>query len=104
MVLKLSPSAVSGLELSGTANGARVIDYKKSWVRAFPRIIIGLVIAQVASLIVSIPLAPVVISGPVLLVLEVTILFLAASVFVRPTINPEARLKLRRVLRAEHVR
>jgi hypothetical protein len=86
--------------LRGTSTG-RVIDYKKSWTQALPRILIGLVIfPSLASLVASVFISPVFFNFlPVQALLQTIILAAAACLLVRPTINREAKAALRTVLR-----
>lgn len=96
----LCPDGSPSEDLFGSTSTARVIDYKKSWVQALPRILIGLVIFPlVTSLVVSVFLSPVLFNfWPALWVLNIIIFVAAFSMFVRPTINREARAALRTVL------
>ncbi len=80
---------------------ACAIDYKKSWVRALPRMIIGLVAVPFAVYTACSPALFLISSEPVEWVWYFIVLVAASlyfSVFVRPTINREAKLKLRKVL------
>jgi len=87
----------------GGSTGTRLIEYRKSWVRAFPRMAIGLVIVLIACEFVTFPLSLI---GPIFLRFSALILTIAVafyayySVFVRPTIDRKANLALRAVLRA----
>lgn len=82
---------------------ARIIDYRKSWVRALPRMVIGLAIVQTTYVFLSIPLS-VLTPGfmPPLALILILIATTSAfySVFVRPTINREAKLSLKTALQA----
>lgn len=91
--------------LFGYSGRARVIDYRKSWVRALPKILSGLAIVPLTTLFLSIPLLGLtpVLGGHVAYVASILLSFAAASayysVFVRPTINRDAKSSLRKMLR-----
>jgi hypothetical protein len=89
------------------SSAARTIDYRKSWLRALPRIVIGIPTILMAANFIWIPVAflsPQYIGQTlrvgVLIVAIVSSAIAYFSVFVRPTINREAKVALRSVLRA----
>ena len=86
----------------GSTTLARVIDYKKSWVRALPRIMLGFAIVPLSSILVSVSLV-VITSRLVSLVLNVIVLVTAASVYVRPTVDRAATIELKTVLKVGQV-
>lgn len=85
-------------EAAACPSGVRTIDYTKSWVRAIPRLSIGLLFVlyvglffyAILSLLVGSPLA--------LLTSLLAYAMIYYSIFVRPTIDRKAKLALRRVL------
>lgn len=84
-------------------SGARVIDYTKSWMRALPRMVIGFVIVLFGAFFFF--LAGVITFDSSLLALVVVVVAAPAyyySVFVRPSINKEARVALGSLFRAAH--
>jgi hypothetical protein len=99
----LARNAGPGEDLLGYPLRARIIDYRKSWVRALPRMVIGLVIVQLTSVLLSIPLS--VLTPGFMHPLALILILIAGtsayySVFVRPTINREAKLSLKTALQA----
>jgi hypothetical protein len=99
----LARNAGPGEDSLGYPLRARIIDYRKSWVRALPRMVIGLVIVQLTSVFLSIPLS--VLTPGFMHPLALILILIAAtsayySVFVRPTINREAKLSLKTALQA----
>jgi len=95
-------NADPGNDLFGGSGRARTIDYTKSWVRALPRMTIGLATVPLTSLLLSTPLlllAPVFMRPLALILIVIVAAYAYYSVFVRPTINREAKLALRAVLR-----
>jgi hypothetical protein len=81
----------------------RTINYKMSWVWAFPRMVIGLIAVLSAALMFWVPFRLLFYSGMwVLGFIFITIVFIFVSVFVRPTIDREAKKALRTVLRADN--
>jgi len=101
LLRKLPLDASPWMDLSGSTTGIRIVDYKKSWVRALPRIVLGFVVVQLPSTLVSLSLV-LISSGLVTLVLNIMVLVMGASVYLRPTINREATTALRTVFRAAH--
>jgi hypothetical protein len=84
-------------------SGVRTIDYTKSWVRALPRMAMGLLIMLVAAVLVLMLIVQIVPRSLFNLVAGSTVITLAAyyfSIFVRPTINREAKVALRAALRS----
>jgi hypothetical protein len=95
-----------GKEPVGGFSGVRTIDYTKSWKRALPRMAMGLLVVLAAALFVftgmGIAMASIV-PPPLLLNLTAGITVIAAAayyfaIFVRPTINREAKVALRAAL------
>jgi hypothetical protein len=85
-------------------SGVRTIDYTKSWVRAIPRMAIGLLVVLLGAAFFF-PFAFAAVSAYVSLFLVGVITVAAAayyyySAFVRPTINREAKVALKTVLHA----
>ena len=90
-----------GEDLFGNS-GVRVIDYRKNWVRALPKLALGLAIVLLTTFLLSIPMSvlTLVFGRPlasIFLLFAVTSVYY--SIFVRPTINREAKLSLRKMLR-----
>jgi hypothetical protein len=107
----LVPNASSGKDHSfGGMSGARTIDYTKSWVRALPRMVIGLLIVPLAAFFFYMPLLFLdqldrferlfALPAPNTAAAVVAAAAYYYSVFVRPTINREAKVALRTLLRA----
>jgi hypothetical protein len=99
----LPPNAGASEDSLGYPRHARIIDYRKSWVRALPRMVIGLVIVQLALVFLSIPLSLLTPGFMPHLALMLILLIAATahySVFARPTINREAELSLKTALQA----
>jgi hypothetical protein len=100
--------------LVGRFGGVRTIEYTKSWVRALPRMVIGLPIVFYAAsfLFIASAVLPLeflywsvafnVCRLVAALAVYATAVAYYCSVFVLPTINREAKLALRKVLRAGH--
>jgi hypothetical protein len=93
------PNAVSG----GSFSGVRTIDYEKSWVRALPRMVIGLLLVLLAAFSaipavlafsVSVSLPPIV--GWAAVVIAPAYYY---AVFVRPSINRKAKAALKTIFR-----
>ena len=97
----LGRNTTSGEDSMGVP-GAHVIDYRKSWLRAVPRMAIGLAIVPGTSLFLSVPLSGLT-PGPMRFVTSILTLIVGISayysVFVRPTINREAKSSLKRFMR-----
>lgn len=95
-------NAAPGKDLVGGSTGARLIEYRKSWVRAFPRMTIGLVTVLIVCVFLG---GPLLLIGPIFMRSSALILTIAVaayayySAFVRPTINRKAKSALRAVLR-----
>ena len=103
----LVPNASAGNDPISGFSGVRTIEYTKSWLRALPRMLMGVPIVLLAaiSLGASIPalglLSPdSATQGVVASVVVVLAVVYYCSAFVLPTINREAKVALRRVLRA----
>jgi hypothetical protein len=109
----LVPSASTDTARVGALGGVRTIEYTKSWVRALPKMLIGLPIVLCAAIFFFISSASLfaslywsVVFGVFHWVATVAVAPAAVayycSVFVLPTINRDAKLALRKVLRAGH--
>jgi hypothetical protein len=104
--LMASP-APSGSRPTGSFSGARTIEYTKSWVRALPRMLMGLLVVLSAALVLFMPVAILLppFSFPTA---AVDVLYLGAaatfyySAFVRPAANRSAKIALRCLLRTGH--
>jgi hypothetical protein len=88
----LAPNADFDKDPVGLRSGLRTIEYTKSWVRATPRMVIGLLIVLAAQyvLIASLSIAEWRFSAPLSGGLLVVAVAYYCSVFVLPTINREA--------------
>jgi hypothetical protein len=93
----LVPNA--GSEKKPVGGGVRTIDYEKRWVRAVPRMLIGLPVV-LAGAFIAIPLGQFGLAGLVVLLVACAAYYY--SVFVRPSIDRKTRSALRKLFRAEH--
>jgi hypothetical protein len=92
----LVPNPGSG----GNFSGVRTIDYKKSWVRALPRMVIGLLLVFLAAFSAIPAVLAFSVSAPILgwaaMVIAPAYYYAA---FVRPSINRKAKVALKTILR-----
>jgi hypothetical protein len=84
----------------GGSSDVRTIEYTKSWLRALPRMVVGLPIVLILAIVLAASIPPI---GLLKVVALIIIAALAVafywSAFVLPTINREARSALKTVLR-----
>jgi hypothetical protein len=96
-------SQTCGDDLLGYVANARVIDYKKSWVRAIPRLVLGLVLIILTAEFFAAPLA--ILTPTSMRPLALILIWLIAisayySAFMRPSIDRKAKMSLKAVLHA----
>jgi hypothetical protein len=97
----LVPNASLGKNPVGGFDGVRTIDYEKSWVRALPRMVIGFLIvlfAALSFLLIVGSMSPIIASAATAIIAPAYYY----AVFVRPSINREAKLTLRTLFREVH--
>ena len=97
----LVPNVSSAENSVGGSSDVRSIVYEKSWVRALPRMALGFLVVLLATMpflaVVSLLLPNIVGTATVVIPLAYY-----CAVFVRPSINREAKLALRTILRGVH--
>src|SRR5262249_43205879 len=101
----LVPNASSGKNPVDGFSGVRIIDYEKSWARALPRMMIGLLIV-LFGVFFAIPfeIAQLLIPSTIVSWAAAVAIYVIApayyyAVFVRPSINRKAKVALRTILR-----
>ena len=97
-----APNASPSKDPFGGSTSARLIEYRKSWVRALPRMGIGLVTVLIVCVFLAGPLlliVPIFMRSSALILTYAVSAYAYYSAFVRPTINREAKSALRAVLR-----
>lgn len=86
----------------GGSTGARLIEYRKSWVRALPRMAIGFVIVLIVYEVLAGPLlfiGSIFMRSSALILTATMASYAYYSVFIRPTIDRKTKIALRAVLR-----
>ena len=96
--LRLLVPNAGGQNPVGSFSGVRTIDYQKSWVRALPRMVIGFLIVLFA-VIPFLAIAPILRADIVVWAVLVIALAYYCAVFVRPSLNREAKVALRTLFR-----
>ena len=103
----LVPNASAGNDPISGFSGVRTIEYTKSWLRALPRMLMGVPIVLLAAISLGASILALGLLSPdsatqgvVASVVVVLAVVYYCSALVLPTINREAKVALRRVLRA----
>jgi len=105
---RTAPTSGSGQDPLGAFSNARCVDYSKSWTRALPRLAISLPITLLAALVAAQQTSTLAVSLPAVIwaslvaLVFVAVALVSYSIFWRPAVSRNAKIELKRVLRAEH--